>query len=110
MLAPADGVVIEVQDDIAENTPGSSLPNVHPGGNHVSIQTAPEEFLTLAHMQPGSITVAKGDTVTTGQLLGLAGNSGNSSEPHLHIHLQNEPDFFSSTAIARASGIRIRRC
>ncbi|MEZ7171746.1 M23 family metallopeptidase [Sporosarcina sp. OR05] len=42
----------------------------------------------MAHMKEGSVAVAKGDTVTTGQLLGKVGNSGNTSEPHLHIHAE----------------------
>jgi hypothetical protein len=99
VLAPADGVVVAVFDEVAENAPGSSLPDVHPGGNHVIVQTAPEEFVILAHLQPSSIGVIEGDRVNAGQVIGLAGNSGNSSEPHLHIHLQNEIDFFSPTAI-----------
>ena len=40
----------------------------------------------LAHLQHGSLTVRVGDQVTTGQPLGRVGNSGNTSEPHLHIH------------------------
>jgi len=99
VLAPADGSVVAVFDEVAENTPGSSLPDVHPGGNHVIVQTAPEEFVMLAHLQPESIVVAEGDRVEAGQVVGLAGNSGNSTQPHLHVHLQNEIDFFSPTAI-----------
>lgn len=47
----------------------------------------------LCHFQNGSIKVKAGDRVTRGQPLGLCGNSGNSSEPHLHIHLQTTPKF-----------------
>jgi murein DD-endopeptidase MepM/ murein hydrolase activator NlpD len=43
----------------------------------------------LAHLKQGSIVVKVGDNVKRGQLLGKCGNSGNSSEPHLHYHLQN---------------------
>lgn len=98
VLAPAAGTVVEVLDGVAENTPGSPTPGAHPAGNHVMLQTAPEEFLLLAHLQPGTIRVASGDRVAAGQAIGLVGNSGNSFEPHLHIHLQNEADFFSPTA------------
>ena len=42
-----------------------------------------------AHLQPGSIRVKVGDKVKTGQVLGLVGNTGNSSEPHLHFQLMN---------------------
>ena len=47
------------------------------------------EFAVLAHFKPYSIRVKPGDKVRRGQFLGLCGNSGNSSEPHLHFHLQN---------------------
>jgi murein DD-endopeptidase MepM/ murein hydrolase activator NlpD len=40
-----------------------------------------------AHLQPGTIRVKPGDRVRTGQILDLVGNSGNSTEPHLHFHL-----------------------
>ena len=43
----------------------------------------------MAHLKRGSIVVQAGDKVKRGQLLGQCGNSGNSSEPHLHYHLQN---------------------
>jgi serine/threonine protein kinase len=61
------------------------------GGNQIVIEVAPREFLFLCHLQPGSITVQPGDRVATGQVLGRIGNSGNTSEPHLHIHLQDSP-------------------
>lgn len=98
LYAPASGTVVATLDGVAENIPGISPPAGHPGGNHVIIQTAPAEFLMLAHLQPGSLAVATGDTVVAGQRIGRVGNSGNSTEPHLHIHLQNEADFFSPTA------------
>ena len=46
----------------------------------------------LSHFKNGSIVVKKNDYVQQGQLLGLCGNSGHSSEPHIHYHLQNTPD------------------
>ncbi len=42
-----------------------------------------------AHLQPGSLRVKFGDKVKAGQVLGLVGNTGNSSEPHLHFQLMN---------------------
>jgi len=58
-------------------------------GNAVFIEHQENEVSVLAHLKLGSIKVKAGDKVESGQLIGLCGNSGNSSEPHLHYHLQN---------------------
>ncbi len=88
VLAPADGKVIEVIDGVRDNTPGSMNP-FSAVGNCVVIQHREGEVSLLAHFKQGSIVVKAGDQVKRGQLLGKCGNSGNSSEPHLHFHLQN---------------------
>ena len=46
-------------------------------------------FAFYAHLQPGSLRVKTGDKVRGGQVLGLVGNSGNSTEPHLHFHISD---------------------
>jgi murein DD-endopeptidase MepM/ murein hydrolase activator NlpD len=61
-------------------------------GNGVMIDHGNGEFSLLAHMKPGSVKVALGDTVAKGQVLGALGSSGNSTEPHLHYHLCDKPD------------------
>ena len=93
ILAPVDATVVEAVDGYPANTPGQ-LPDdpANVFGNHVVLQVGNNAFLFLAHLQEGSIAVAKGDRVTAGTPIGLAGNSGNSSEPHLHIHAQNYRD------------------
>ena len=93
-LAPATGTVIAVVDELPDNQPQVETDEQHPAGNHVVIQTGEAEYVFLAHLQPGSIAVEPGQTVESGQLVGLVGNSGNTSEPHLHIHLQNQPELF----------------
>lgn len=99
VLVPAAGEIVAVVDGQADNPPGQvGGVEVHPAGNHVVIQTAPDEYVFLAHFQSDTIQVAPGDTVAAGDLLGLAGNSGNSSEPHLHIHIQTGADLFDPTA------------
>jgi hypothetical protein len=91
--AVADGVVTETKDGIPQNIPNQ--PPIVPitletvGGNHVIMEIGPGVFAFYAHMQPGSVRVKVGDKVRRGQVLGLLGNSGNSSEPHLHFHLCN---------------------
>ncbi len=88
VLAPADGVVTEVIRGVRDNVPGSMNP--YSGvGNCVIIQHRDDEVSVLAHFKQGTIKVAAGDKVKRGQILGLCGNSGNSSEPHIHYHLQH---------------------
>lgn len=58
-------------------------------GNHVIIKHADGVYSLLAHLQQRSITVQSGDTVRTGDVIGRCGNSGNSSEPHVHAQLMD---------------------
>jgi hypothetical protein len=91
--AVADGVVTQTKDGIPQN-----IPNKQPvvpitfetiGGNHVIMEIGDGVYAFYAHLQPGSLRVKVGDKVHRGQVLGLLGNSGNSSEPHLHFHICN---------------------
>ena len=70
-------------------------------GNTLVLKTAAEEYILMAHLKEGSIVVQKGQQVGQGDLLGECGNSGNSTEPHLHLQLQNTRD------IHRATGARL---
>jgi murein DD-endopeptidase len=88
----ADGVVTEVKDGIPQNVPNAETHTVPItletiGGNHVIVDIGGGRFAFYAHMQPGSPRVKVGDHVKTGQVLGLVGNTGNSSEPHLHFDI-----------------------
>ena len=68
-------------------------------GNHVIIDHQNGEYSFLAHFKQGSIAVEMGDVVKTGHLLGLCGNSGNSTEPHLHYHLQTAPTYHEGAGL-----------
>jgi hypothetical protein len=88
----ADGVVTEIKDGIPQNVPNAekyvvpiTLETI--GGNHVIVDIGGGRFAFYAHMQPGSLRVKVGDHVKTGDVLGLVGNTGNSSEPHLHFDI-----------------------
>lgn len=93
-LAVADAVVAAVKDGIPENIPGPASRAVPItletiGGNYVILDLGQGRYAFYAHLQPGSLRVKVGDKVRHGQVLGLVGNSGNSTEPHLHFHLSN---------------------
>lgn len=59
------------------------------GGNHVVIDHGDGTFSAYAHLKRGSVAVRPGDRVGAGQKIGQVGNSGNSSEPHLHFQLMD---------------------
>ena len=93
-LAVADATVVEVKDGIPQNTPGDNSRAVAitletVAGNHVNLDLGGGVYAMYAHFQPGSIRVKVGDKVKRGRVLGLVGNSGNSTEPHLHFQLMN---------------------
>lgn len=98
LFAPCDGEVVLVVDGIKDNIPGESNPMYVPG-NTVVIKTAKNEYLFFAHFKQHSIKVKQGDKIKQDQLLGLCGNSGNSSEPHLHFHIQNIENINIATGI-----------
>lgn len=91
VVAPGDGVVSRVVDG-SEDVPIGENDWVVLCGNMVVIDHGNGEWSVLAHLRHGSIGVKVGDAVARGQLLGLCGNTGNTSEPHVHYHLQDGPD------------------
>lgn len=90
VLAPADGVVVDVIDGVRDNVPGTR--NIYSSlGNAVIIQHQSNEYSVLAYLKQNSIRVRVGQQVTAGQIIAQCGNSGNSVEPSLHFHLQDSP-------------------
>lgn len=89
VLAAAAGTVRTVVRGVPDNVPGVMNGYLVPG-NVVVIEHAPETFAVYAHFAPGSIEVEVGDEVKAGQRLGKVGNSGRSTEPHLHFHVQSK--------------------
>ncbi len=98
LLAPADGTVETAVDGVPDNVPNQLNP-AQAAGNHVVLRTNSDEYVLLAHFQQGSILVQVGDVVRAGDGLGRAGNSGNSFEPHLHIHAQDLPGVLDPQAV-----------
>ncbi len=92
VLAAGDGVVSNVVDGLPDMAIGD-MSATAAAGNHVIVRHGPEQHSLVAHLQRGSTKVKKGDTVKAGQPLGLCGNSGRTSEPHIHFHLQTGATF-----------------
>jgi murein DD-endopeptidase MepM/ murein hydrolase activator NlpD len=91
-LAPGSGVVVAAVDGVPDNAPNRPPPgNLY--GNHVVIDHGNGEFSLLAHLAAGTVTVKRGETVSIGQPMGRVGNSGMSTEPHLHFHLMDNADW-----------------
>lgn len=98
VLAVADGRVVSVVDGRRDQSPPMPDTTITRGnahdfvtGNHVILDIGRGNYPMYAHLQPGSITVRVGDRVRRGQVLALVGNSGNSTEPHLHFHVGSTP-------------------
>ena len=109
ILAPADGVVVDLHDGepdhegrrsqlalvpYALGQAGRLRQGVHAiAGNTVTIALrGGDAFVSLAHLRSGSIRVAVGDRVAAGQAIGECGNSGNSTEPHVHLQVMDRVD------------------
>lgn len=90
VLAPADGEVLQVVDGVPDNRPGQ-VDVYFRLGNTVVLALGQGEYAFLSHLQPGSLAVRPGDRVRRGQRIGRCGNSGNSSEPHLHMQVTDSP-------------------
>lgn len=98
IIAAADGRVVKVADGLSDGfAVGYFVSNFLTrdiAGNHIIIKHAEGEYGFYAHLLPHSIKPKVGDYVKKGQLLGLCGFSGNSTEPHLHFHLQDDESFY----------------
>jgi murein DD-endopeptidase MepM/ murein hydrolase activator NlpD len=88
--APATGRVVDVHDGDPDAPPGRA-DRLRQGGNRVVIEVAPGDYLFILHLKAGTIRVTPGQEVREGEIVGHVGNSGNSSEPHVHLHLQDSP-------------------
>lgn len=98
LTSPCDAEVVFAVDGVKDNVPGK-MNTMHTLGNSVLLKTPDNEYIVFAHFKQGSVKVKAGEKIKTGQLLGLCGNSGNSSEAHLHFHLQDIEDFNQATGI-----------
>lgn len=91
VLAPADARVQLAHDGAPDAVPGQVDNASSLFGNVVSLELGTGTHLVFAHLQPGSVSVRAGEQVREGQPIARCGNSGRTSEPHLHLHHQRQP-------------------
>ena len=103
-IAPVLAKVVEASDGMAENIPHSGtyaepITFDNAGGNHVVVEISARRYAFYAHMRPGTVNVKVGDQVHAGDLIGHVGNTGSSTEPHLHFHIDDEPSFLAGDGV-----------
>ncbi|MHA6511951.1 M23 family metallopeptidase [Tessaracoccus sp. Z1128] len=114
VLAPVDGIIVAVHDSEPDHAAFRGLPSLRYAltqarratagwpalaGNHVMIKTSGGPVVALCHLQQDSIRVGLGQHVEVGQALARCGNTGNSTEPHLHLQAISSVDVMSATAV-----------
>ncbi|HEX5916804.1 MAG TPA: M23 family metallopeptidase [Nocardioides sp.] len=114
LLAPAQGVVVGVHDTAIDHPAFRGLSSVRYAltqrgraaagwdalaGNHVLIETGDGPVVAVCHLQRGSVGVQVGRRVRVGEVLGRCGNSGNSTEPHVHLQAIDRPDVPNASAV-----------
>ena len=119
ILAPADGTVVLAHDSEPDHEARRSQPallsyalsqasRVRAGaaaiaGNHVVIALASGgPYVLLAHVRAGSVRVRVGDAVRVGAEVGACGNSGNSTEPHVHVQVTDSVDWETAHGLPMA--------
>ena len=114
ILAPADGVIVAVHDVEPDHAAFRGLPSIRNAltqarraaagwpalaGNHVMIKTSGGTVVALCHLQQDSIRVDLGQRVQVGHAVGNCGNTGNSTEPHLHLQAISSQDVTNASAV-----------
>lgn len=103
IIAPADGIIVSMKNNVRDYTHVGDLSvdwkTKDFRGNYMVIEHQKNEYSFIAHFRKGSIVVKKGDKVKQGQLLGACGNSGHSTMPHIHYHLQDSKYFWTALGL-----------
>ncbi|WCN79531.1 M23 family metallopeptidase [Micromonospora sp. LH3U1] len=119
ILAPADGVVVDVHDGEADHVGRRSQFALVPyvlgqaqrlrqgvgavAGNYVTIALPGNRaYVALAHLRAGSVRPALGDPVRAGQQIAECGNSGNSTQPHVHVQIMDNADISAARGVPMA--------
>lgn len=96
VLAPADGIVESIIDNIDDNEIGT-VNTVNNWGNTIIIRHVTGLYTQMSHLKKGTFKVSKGDSVKMGDIIANCGNSGRSPQPHLHFQVQTTPIVGSKT-------------
>lgn len=102
VYAVEDAIVYGVKqgfEDQPLGKPGGDERLSFPGGNSITLDLGNGYYGFYAHLKPDSIKVKTGDRVKRGQVIALLGNSGNSTGPHLHFHVTDDPHVLGSNGV-----------
>lgn len=124
VLAPVRGVVARVHDGVRDHDSVRGLPSIRYAltqrrraaagwvglaGNHVMVEAQDGTVVAICHLQRGSVRVQVGDAVGPGETLGRCGNSGNSTEPHVHLQAMDGSDVSHASAVPVTFGGHLPR-
>ena len=98
VIAPANGTIIQTINGSIDVNPGERDRSVGVG-NAIIIDHHNGEHSLLCHFKHNSIKVKVGDEIKQGDVIGLCGNTGNTSQPHIHFNLQDGPLMNSANAL-----------
>ncbi|MEE1939595.1 M23 family metallopeptidase [Streptomyces sp. TRM 70361] len=126
VLAVADATVVRARDGRRDHLSRSSYPALLPFfveasirdlagfgalvGNHLVLDLGGGTYALYAHLRRGSVTVREGERVRTGQVVARVGNTGNSTEPHLHFQLMDAAGPYTARGVPfRWRGVGVPR-
>lgn len=105
VFAPTDGVIVALENSLPDQNIGTT-DRKHPAGNHIVLKTETGIFILMAHLKKHSVLVEKGDSVIAGQEIAKIGNSGNTTQPHLHIQAMTGLNFLSNESVGIAMSFK----
>jgi len=98
VIAPGDGIILQIINGAIDVLPGERDRSVGIG-NAIMIDFQNGEYGLLCHFKHNSIKVKAGDRIKQGDVIALCGNTGNTTQPHIHFHLQDNPRLHLGNAL-----------
>jgi murein DD-endopeptidase len=102
VLAVANGIILTTRDDFPESSTLSDHPTYAPiqaTGNYISMEIGKNQFVFYEHLKPGSIRVKPGQSVKKGDVIARLGFTGQTTGPHLHLHVADRDSPLGSEGI-----------